>query len=147
MTLLGTNFTGATAVLFGSHPSPISTDGTVEYESVAISRRPACNAEGHPTSPRAETRPRDPPGDRRQLDPDQRAAFRVQRRPEPRLPGGRHRPADPDNGWRAQGGIAFAGNAGPVTMTNAQLAALLGAETDFKLRAALLEKGLLKGSA
>ncbi|MBX3744126.1 MAG: hypothetical protein KF833_02350 [Verrucomicrobiae bacterium] len=33
------------------------------------------------------------------------------------------------------GEIAFAGNAGPVTITNAQLVALLGSETDFKLRA------------
>jgi len=31
--------------------------------------------------------------------------------------------------------IAFAGNTGPVTIPNAQLVALLGAETDFKLRA------------
>jgi hypothetical protein len=34
-----------------------------------------------------------------------------------------------------KGEIAFAGNAGPVTITNAQLVALLGAETDCKLRA------------
>jgi hypothetical protein len=34
-----------------------------------------------------------------------------------------------------KGEIAFAGNTGPVTIPNAQLVALLGAETDFKLRA------------
>ncbi len=38
-------------------------------------------------------------------------------------------------GGTLKGEIAFAGNAGPVTITNAQLVALLGAETDFKLRA------------
>jgi len=31
--------------------------------------------------------------------------------------------------------IAFSGNAGPVTVPNAQLVALLGSETDFTLRA------------
>jgi len=34
-----------------------------------------------------------------------------------------------------KGELAFAGNAGPVTITNAQLVSLLGSETDFKLRA------------
>lgn len=38
-------------------------------------------------------------------------------------------------GGALKGEIAFAGNAGPVTITNAQLVALLGSETDFKLRA------------
>lgn len=38
-------------------------------------------------------------------------------------------------GGTLKGEIAFAGNTGPVTITNAQLVALLGAETDFKLRA------------
>jgi hypothetical protein len=34
-----------------------------------------------------------------------------------------------------KGEVAFASNTGPVTITNAQLVALLGSETDFKLRA------------
>ncbi len=34
-----------------------------------------------------------------------------------------------------KGEIAFAGNAGPMTIPNAQLVALLGAETDFRCRA------------
>lgn len=34
-----------------------------------------------------------------------------------------------------KGEIAFAVNVGSVTITNAQLVALLGTETDFKLRA------------
>lgn len=34
-----------------------------------------------------------------------------------------------------KGELAFAGNTGPVTIPNAQLVALLGTETDFKLRA------------
>jgi len=34
-----------------------------------------------------------------------------------------------------KGEVALAGNAGPVTIPNAQLVALLGAETDFTLRA------------
>jgi hypothetical protein len=38
-------------------------------------------------------------------------------------------------GGTLKGEIAFAGNTGPVTITNTQLVALLGAEPDFKLRA------------
>ncbi len=38
-------------------------------------------------------------------------------------------------GGTMKGEIAFAGNAGPMTVPNAQLVALLGAETDFNLRA------------
>ncbi len=34
-----------------------------------------------------------------------------------------------------KGEIAFAGNTGPTTIPNTQLVALLGTETDFKLRA------------
>lgn len=34
-----------------------------------------------------------------------------------------------------KGELAFAGNTGPGTITNAQLVAFLGGETDFKLRA------------
>lgn len=34
-----------------------------------------------------------------------------------------------------KGELAFAGNSGPAMITNAQLVALLGSETDFKLRA------------
>jgi len=38
-------------------------------------------------------------------------------------------------GGTLKGELAFACNTGPVTITNAQLVALLGSETDFKLRA------------
>jgi len=38
-------------------------------------------------------------------------------------------------GGTLKGEIAFVGNTGPITITNVQLVALLGAETDFKLRA------------
>ena len=41
-----------------------------------------------------------------------------------------------------KGELAFAGNTGPVTITNAQLVALLGSETDFKLRAVYSLAGL-----
>ena len=41
-----------------------------------------------------------------------------------------------------KGEIAFTGNTGPATMPNAQLVALLGAETDFKLRAVYSLGGL-----
>ena len=45
-------------------------------------------------------------------------------------------------GGTLKGELAFAGNAGPVTIANAQLVALLGAETDFKLRACYSLAGL-----
>ena len=38
-------------------------------------------------------------------------------------------------GGTMKGELAFAGNTGPVTITNAELVALLGSETDFKARA------------
>lgn len=45
-------------------------------------------------------------------------------------------------GGTLKGEIAFSGNAGPVTIPNAQLVALLGAETDFALRAVYSLAGL-----
>jgi len=45
-------------------------------------------------------------------------------------------------GGTLKGEIAFSGNAGPVTVPNAQLVALLGSETDFKLRACYSLAGL-----
>ncbi len=45
-------------------------------------------------------------------------------------------------GGTLKGELAFAGNTGPATIPNAQLVALLGAETDFKLRAYFSLAGL-----
>lgn len=41
-----------------------------------------------------------------------------------------------------KGVVAFAGNTGPVTITNAQLFALPGSETEFRLRAFYSVTGL-----